>query len=118
MKSTRSYWICAVITFASAAMSAGFSIHALFALGTADPTAAYAASRSVALVIVALGLMRFRSRDALAALALTMGLVRAFDAAIGVLQHDVGKTVGPAVLALAAFASVRALLTDAAVRST
>jgi hypothetical protein len=43
-------------------------------------------------------------------LAIVMGLVQTCDAFIGVAQHDVGKTVGPAFFAVLTFAGVTTLL--------
>jgi hypothetical protein len=62
---------------------------------------AYAASRSVALLIAALICAVVRSRTAVAALALVMTLVQAFDGLIGALAHDPAKTYGPLAFALA-----------------
>jgi hypothetical protein len=104
------YLTCGLVTAASAAVSAGFSIHAV--LHSDDVTAKYALARSIAIAIVALGLLRLRSREALLALAGVMGLVQAFDAVIGGLQHDLGKTIGPAFFAIAAFVTARWLFVE------
>jgi hypothetical protein len=70
----------------------------------------YAASRSLSLPLVVLAIAYFRSRDGLAAMALTMGLVQLLDAMIGFLSHDPFKTCGPLFLALITFASLVWLL--------
>jgi hypothetical protein len=70
----------------------------------------YAASRSISLLLIVPIAIWFRSRFALAVIALIMALVQAFDAVIGVRLHDASKTYGPLVFALIAFASVAALL--------
>jgi hypothetical protein len=70
--SSRPYFVCATITGLNALVSAGFSVAALFGPSAGAPVALYAASRSVSLLLVALGLLRLRSRGGLAALAITM----------------------------------------------
>ncbi len=106
---SRSYWTCGAVTAASAAVSAGFSVAAVLGGGPGDGTALYAASRSLSLVAVALALLVRRSAGGLIAVAATMCLVQAADAAIGLVRHDAGKTVGPLVLA-AVNVAVAALL--------
>jgi len=70
----------------------------------------YAASRSIALLIAVLCCIGFRSREAIAALALVMSLVQGFDGLIGVLAQDPAKTHGPFVFALVNFAALVWLL--------
>jgi len=65
---------------------------------------------SIAIPLVVLIFMGFRSRGGMVAMALTMSLVQLFDAVIGVLSHDAGKTYGPLFLALIGFVSVAFLL--------
>ena len=105
----RSFWICAVITALSAVVSASFSVAALIGAGREDQYAMYAASRSIALVLVTLACIGARSRRGVMALALTMGLVQGFDALIGLVAHDAGKTYGPLALCVAGLASLVAL---------
>jgi hypothetical protein len=109
-KTPRAFWICAAITAISATVSASFSVAGLLAAGIHDRFALYAASRSVAIPLVILIFLGFRSRIGIAAMALTMSLVQLFDAVIGVLSHDSSKTYGPLFLALIGFASVAFLL--------
>jgi hypothetical protein len=66
----------------------------------------YAASRSIALLIAVLACIGFRSRVAIAALALVMSLVQGFDGLIGALAHDPAKTYGPFVFAIVNFAAL------------
>ena len=73
----------------------------LIGLSSADTFAYYAASRSIALLIVTLSCTVLRSRKGIAALALVMTLVQGFDGIIGSLAHDAAKTYGPFVFALA-----------------
>jgi hypothetical protein len=70
----------------------------------------YAASRGISLPLVVLAVTYFRSRDGMAVMALTMGLVQLFDAVVGILSHDPFKAYGPLVLALITFASLAWLL--------
>jgi hypothetical protein len=72
--------------------------------------AMYGASRSIALVLVVVAVLYLRSPVGVAAMALTMGLVQAFDAVIGRLAHDTMKTIGPLVLAAATLLSLLPLL--------
>ena len=78
--------------------------------GIDNTFALYAASRSLAIPLVVLIFLGFRSREGIAAMGLTMGLVQLFDAVIGVLSHAAGKTSGPLFLALIGFVSVAFLL--------
>jgi hypothetical protein len=105
-KTLRAFWICATITAISAIVSASFSVAGLRGPGIHDPFALYAASRSIAIPLVVLIFLVFRSRGGIAALALTMSLVQLFDAVIGVLSHDPSKTYGPLFLALIGFVSI------------
>ena len=108
--SQRPYWICVIITSVSAVVSAGFSVAALLNRSEGDVYASYAAARSLPVAVVALGLLRYRSSPALLALALTMTLIQVCDAIIGVFSHDIGKTIGPLVLASATLVSLLPVL--------
>jgi hypothetical protein len=109
-KTARAFWICATITAISAVVSASFSVAGLLGPGIHDTFAMYATSRSLAIPLVVLIFLAFRSRGGIAAMALTMSLVQLFDAVIGVLSHDASKTYGPLFLALIGFVSVAFLL--------
>ena len=109
-KTARAFWICATIAAISAVVSASFAVAGLLGAGIHDIFALYAASRSLAIPLVVLIFLGFRSRGGIAAMALTMGLVQLFDAVIGVLSHDPSKTYGPLFLALIGFVSVAFLL--------
>jgi hypothetical protein len=105
------FWICAVITFLNAAVSAGFSLARLLGPEGGE-VALYDASRSVALLLAVFALLWIRSRAGMAALASVMGLVQLFDTGIGLLAHQLGKTLGPLVFAVATFVSVGFLLRE------
>jgi hypothetical protein len=109
-KTPRAFWICAAITAISAVVSASFAVAGLLGSGIHDIFALYAASRSLAIPLVVLIFLGLRSREGIAAMALTMGLVQLFDAVIGVILHDASKTYGPLFLALIGFVSVAFLL--------
>lgn len=97
------YYLCAIFTTISAAVSFGFSIEAYSAAkrqsSTSLTTAKYAISRSLALLVVAIGLVFFISHPYLIALATAMTLVQLFDGVIG-LKISRFKTIGPLLTAL------------------
>ncbi len=104
------FWICAVITSASAATSAAFSIAALVSSGDAPTNARYAVSRSITLLVIAILVVAVRSRTGLLTIAAVMVLVQAGDALIGGGNHDRVKTLGPAVTAAINAGAVMLLL--------
>jgi len=106
----RLFWICALVTIASALTSAGFSVAALSSSDDAHVNAMYAASRSLSLAIAIILVVLIRSRAGLTALSFVMALVQAGDAIIGAIDHDQLKTFGPAFLALTTAALVVPLL--------
>ncbi|MET4158340.1 hypothetical protein [Agromyces sp. PvR057] len=95
------FWICYAITLISAAASVTFAIIAVVDAGADATNALYAASRSTALVVLALVAPLFRSDAALLAIAVAMTIVQGIDAFIGALQGDVALTIGPAVFCIA-----------------
>lgn len=95
------FWICAVLTVISALVSGGYAVAGLGSATTAARVPSmYALARSAALVVVAvIGL--FSSSIAYeAAIAIAMIIVQGLDAAIGALNSDHVKTLGPAITAL------------------
>jgi hypothetical protein len=97
---TRRFWGCALLTFLSAGVSAGFSLAGLLGSGNGDDFARYAASRSVALLVTVLIAIGARSRTAIVFLGIAMTAVQAFDGVIGALAHDPSKTYGPFAFAV------------------
>ncbi len=94
----------------NALVSAGFSLAGLWGVwGASDAArvfAMYAAARSLPLLVVAFWFGLAGSRPGLAGLALVLTLVQASDVLVGIAQHDLGKTLGPAALSiLTAFAA-------------
>jgi hypothetical protein len=108
MKS-RLFWLCGLVTIASAFTSAGFSIAALSSSGDAHVNAMYAASRSLSLALASVVVVLARSRTGLLTVAFVMAFVQAADAVIGAIDHQPLKTVGPAFLALVTVAVLIAL---------
>jgi hypothetical protein len=94
------FWICYAVTVISAGVSVTFAVLAVIDGGLEATNALYAASRSIALVVLVLVAPLFRSDDALLALAAAMTVVQGIDTFVGAVQGDVAKTVGPAVLCL------------------
>src|SRR5258708_39098582 len=105
----RRFWTCAMVTTVSALVSAGFSVAGLLGPAGSGSFERYAASRSIALLIAVLCCIGFRSRDALAAMALVMSLVQGFDGLMGILSHDPAKTYGPFAFAIVNFAVLACL---------
>lgn len=108
--------LLATATLLGAFVSLGFSIAglidpALVAPGAAPasvaPFAAYAVSRSAAIALATLAALARRSAPALITVGGIAGGVQALDAIVGIANHDLGKTVGPAVLALFSAYSLR-----------
>jgi hypothetical protein len=95
------YWFCTVATAISALTSLGFSIAALVRpVEGSLTTARYAASRSVALAVAAAVPIVATSVSWAEAVALAMVIVQAGDATIGLREHDIRRTLGPAVFAV------------------
>jgi hypothetical protein len=93
--------VCASIAAISAVISLGFSIEAAVSTtGTARTMALYACARSVALAIAGAVPFLTGSTDWLQAIALSMVIVQACDAVIGMTIKDRMKTFGPAGTAL------------------
>ena len=90
----------------NALTSLGFSIAGLVA-SRCDVYAMYAAARSFPLAVITAVLVARRASRELAVLAIVLGLVQACDAIVGLVAGDVGKTLGPCVLAVLTLASIR-----------
>ncbi len=99
------YWICLAITATSAAVSLGYSVHAV---GTdrANRLGQYAGARSAALMIATVVVAIAHTRSGLVPVAAAMVAVQALDAIIGVSTRKLEKIVGPAVLALVNLAAL------------
>jgi hypothetical protein len=111
------FWICYTVTVISAITSISFAIVAVADGGIEDADALYAASRSTALVVLALVAPLFRSDAALLAIAVAMTIVQGIDAFIGAIQGDLAKTIGPAVLCIVTIVAATFLARSDRVRS-
>jgi hypothetical protein len=101
----------AIITALNVLVAAGFAITGLFAPAAilppgSAPTSAsalfalYAATRTLPLAVFALVAIFLRAIPALLILGGLAGLVQFLDAGVGLVQGDVGKTVGPLLIAV------------------
>jgi hypothetical protein len=97
------YYLCAVFTLISSAVSFGFSIEAYVKSSSikdiALTNAKYAMSRSFILFLVAIGLFIFTSKPYLITLSVVMIGVQLFDGIIGI-KISSFKTLGPILTAI------------------
>lgn len=68
--------------------------------------AMYAAARSIPLAFVALAVVYKRLASGVFILGILAGIIQISDVGVGLYQHDLGKTVGPLVIALIQFYAV------------
>jgi hypothetical protein len=61
--------------------------------------ALYAAARTIPLAVIALVAIYQRSESAILLLGTLAGFIQLLDAGVGLLQHDLGKSIGPLVIA-------------------
>ncbi|GLI27636.1 hypothetical protein ARHIZOSPH14_18780 [Agromyces rhizosphaerae] len=94
------YWICFAVVLLSASVSVWYSVTAVIAGGLEDADALYAASRSVAIVVVALIVPLFPADAALLAIAVVMVIVQGIDTFVGAVQGNTLVMVGAAVLCI------------------
>jgi hypothetical protein len=99
------------LTALNVVVASGFSIAGLIKPELVLPTGAaptdasaifarYAAARTIPLALMTMVAIYKGSASALLVLGLLAGVIQFVDAAVGLLQHDVGKTVGPLFLAI------------------
>jgi len=97
------YYLCAIFTLISSAVSFGFSINAcLKSKSQKDENftnAKYAMSRSFTLFLAAIGLFIFVSSPYLITLSVIMICIQLFDAIIGI-KINTFKTIGPIFTAI------------------
>jgi hypothetical protein len=114
---TNAMRLASIVTAANVLIASGFSIAGLIAPASLLPAkdapseasfifAMYAAARTLPLALAALVAIYKRSAMAVLALGALAGLVQLVDAAIGLYQHDLGKTIGPLVIAALQFYAV------------
>ena len=106
-------WITAI----NVLVACGFSIAGLVApqamlpVGSTSTEASrifamYAAARAIPLAIVALAVIYKRSALGLLTLGILAGIIQLADAGVGLYQHDIGKSVGPLVIAILQFYAI------------
>jgi hypothetical protein len=103
--------LASALTALNVVVASGFSIAGLIKPELVLPTGAiptdasaifamYAAARTIPLALITMVAIYKGSASALLVLGLLAGIIQFADAAVGLLQHDVGKTVGPLFLAI------------------
>jgi hypothetical protein len=101
--------LASIITVINVLVATGYAIAGLVSPASILPAgeapteaatifAMYAAARTIPLAVVALVAIYRRSALALLVIGGLACLVQLVDAAVGLYQHDVGKTVGPLVI--------------------
>jgi hypothetical protein len=103
--------MASALTALNVVVASGFSIAGLIKPELVLPTGAiptdasaifamYAAARTIPLALITTAAIYKGSTSALLVLGLLAGIIQLVDAVVGLLQHDVGKTVGPLFLAI------------------
>ena len=109
--------IASLLTAINVLVAGGFPIAALVSPKSILPAgyapteasfifAMYAAARSIPLALMALIAIYKQSEAALLILATLAGFIQLLDAGVGLLQHDLGKAIGPLVIAAFQFFAV------------
>jgi hypothetical protein len=62
--------------------------------------AMYAASRTVPLAVITIAAIYKRSASTLLILGMLAGIIQLLDAGVGLFQNDLGKTIGPIIIAI------------------
>ena len=102
--------LASALTALNVLVASGFSIAGLIKPELVLPTGAtptnasaifamYAAARTIPLALITIVALFNGSASTLFVLGLLAGIIQLVDAAVGLLQHDLGKTVGPLFLA-------------------
>src|SRR5882672_11843479 len=103
--------LASALTALNVVVASGFSIAGLIKPELFLPTGAiptdasaifamYAAARTIPLASITMVAIYKGSASALLVLGTLAGIIQCADAIVGLLQHDVGKTVGPVFLAI------------------
>ncbi len=109
--------IASLVTAINVLVAAGFSIAGVVSPKSILPVgytpteasfifAMYAAARTIPLAFMALIAIYQRSESALLILGTLAGFIQLLDAGVGLLQHDLGKSIGPLVIAAFQFFAV------------
>jgi hypothetical protein len=110
-RSTNKMGLASALTALNVVVASGFSIAGLIKPelvlpAEVTPTVAsaifamYAAARTIPLALMTMVAIYKGSASALLVLGVLAGIIQFADAAVGLFQHDVGKTVGPLFLAV------------------
>jgi acid phosphatase family membrane protein YuiD len=103
--------LASALTALNVVVASGFSIAGLMKPELVLPTGAtptdasaifamYAAARTIPLALITIVALYNGSASTLFVLGLLAGIIQLVDAAVGLCQHDIGKTVGPLFLAI------------------
>jgi hypothetical protein len=103
--------LASALTALNVLVASGFSIAGLIKPELVLPTGAtptnasaifamYAAARTIPLALITIVALYNGSASALFVLGLLAGIIQLVDAAVGLLQHDIGKTAGPLFLVI------------------
>jgi hypothetical protein len=103
--------LASALTALNVVVASGFSIAGLIKPELVLPTGAtptvasaifamYTAARAIPLALITMVAIYKGSASALLVLGLLSAIIQLGDAAVGLLQHDIGKTVGPLFLAI------------------
>jgi hypothetical protein len=114
MTTTSAIRLASLVTAINVLVASGFSIAAiirpqLLVPAESAPTEAslllamYAAARTIPLAVFALGAIYKQATPALLILGALAGTMQLLDAGIGLFEHDLGKCVGPLVIAVLQF---------------
>ena len=120
-RSAGSMGLAAALTGLNVVVASGFSIAGLIKPELILPTGAtptdasaifamYAAARTIPLALITMVAIYKRAASALVVLGLLAGIIQIADAGVGLLQRDIGKTVGPLFLAILQMYAVTILL--------
>jgi hypothetical protein len=102
--------LASLVTTLNVLIASGFSIAALVSPEAVLPAgqistdasfifALYAAARTIPLALITLLVIYKQAASALLILGALAGAIQAFDAVIGLFQHDPGKSIGPLIIA-------------------
>jgi hypothetical protein len=117
MTTIKAIRLASVVTAINVLVASGFSIvgiirpQYLLPAGSLPTHASlilamYAAARTIPLALFALGAIYKRAASALLILGALAGTMQLLDAGIGLFEHDLGKCVGPLVIAVLQFSVV------------
>jgi hypothetical protein len=109
--------IASLVTAMNVLVAAGFSIAGLVSPKSILPVsyvpteasfifAMYAAARTIPLAFIALIAIYENSESALLILGTLAGFIQLLDGGVGLLQHDLGKSLGPLVIAALQFSAM------------